>query len=56
MVKTEGLHHTVRGLVCLLVLMAGKFSFFCEEIQVQGSSAFTGVESDEAFKGLDILL
>lgn len=55
-VKAKDFHDTMRSLVGLLVLMAGKFASFGEEIQVQGSSAFTGVQSNEAFKGVDILL
>lgn len=55
-VKAEDFHNTGGGLVALLVLVVSKFALLSEEIQVQGRSAFTGVQSDERTESIGISL
>ena len=55
-VKAEDFHNTGGGLVALLVLVVSKFALLGEEIQVQGRSAFTGVQSDERTESISISL
>jgi hypothetical protein len=55
-VKAKDFHDTLRSLVALLVLVAGKFASFGDEVQVHRRSAFAGVKANVATKGVTVLL
>lgn len=55
-VKAKNFHDTLRSLVTLLVLVAGKFASLGDEVQVHRSTAFTAVQADVAPEGVTVLL